>query len=183
MLASTPFSGLFIVEMPIHADERGSFTRLYCRKTFREWGLEAADDQWSLSRNPVAGTLRGLHYQAPPSWETKLVRCTHGAIFDVVVDMRQDSPAFGKHFHVELSARNQRALYVPTGFAHGFMTLEADTEILYGISPEYTASKARGLRWNDPALRIPWPMEPALISSRDAALPLWATVRKPASLD
>lgn len=177
MLTETPFPGLFIVEMPKHEDERGSFSRLYCRTTFGSWGLDPVGEQWSLSRNPIRGTLRGLHYQAPPHWESKLVHCPRGAIFDVVVDMRQHSPMFTKHFCVELSEENQKSLYVPKGFAHGFITLEGHSEVLYGISPDYVPSAARGVRWNDPALAIPWPLKPACISPRDATLPLWSALR------
>lgn len=173
MPVETPFPGLAVVDMPVHEDERGSFARLYCRTTFESRGLAPVGNQWSLSRNPIKGTLRGLHYQAAPHEETKLVRCVKGAIFDVVVDMRPDHPTFGQHYGIELSERNRKSLYVPRGFAHGFMTLEDDSEVLYGISPDYVPSAARGLRWNDPSLNIPWPMAPTLVSPRDAAFPLW----------
>ena len=122
--------GLHVLEMPAHGDERGGFARVYCRDSFAAWGLEPLGDQWSLSSNRARGTLRGLHYQAPPLWETKLVRCVTGAVFDVVVDMRPASPAFGSHFAIELSAANGLALYVPRGLAHGFMTLADDSTLL-----------------------------------------------------
>lgn len=173
MRRETGIPGLHVLEMPAHADDRGGFARVYCRDSFADWGLEPLGDQWSLSSNRARGTLRGLHYQAAPLWETKLVRCVTGAVFDVVVDMRPASPAFGSHFAIELSAANGLALYVPRGLAHGFMTLADDSTLLYGISPPYVGAAARGLRWNDPRLGIAWPMAPAVISPRDATLPLW----------
>lgn len=169
----TPIPGVVVLDMPMHEDERGLFSRIYCRQSMEEWGLDPIADQWSLSANPRRGTLRGLHYQAPPLWECKLVRCVAGAVFDVVVDLRRGSPAYGRHFAIELSAANRKSLYVPRGLAHGFLTLEDDSTLLYGITPGYVPSAACGIRWNDPDLAIPWPMAPSMISSRDAALPSW----------
>ena len=169
----TPLPGLAVIEQTPAADARGSFTRLYCRRSFLEHGLEPVGEQWSVSFNRLAGTLRGLHYQAEPHAETKLIRCAAGAVFDVVVDLRADSPTRGRCFCIELSAREPVMLYVPPGFAHGFLTLQDASEVLYAISPDYVPEAARGVRWNDPALAIPWPRPPAVISERDAGLPLW----------
>lgn len=174
IVRETGLPGVLLMEPVPHADERGSFTRIYCERTFAALGLEPCGAQWSLSGNPRRGTLRGLHLQAPPFEETKLVRCVRGAVFDVAVDLRPGSPARGRHAAVELSARNRLALYVPKGVAHGFLTLEDDTEVLYAISPAYAgAGAARGVRWDDPALAVPWPFPPGVISERDAALPAW----------
>lgn len=178
MLTEPPIPGVVVLDLPTHADERGRFSRVYCRRSAEEQGLEPVGDQWSLSSNPIKGTLRGLHYQAPPLWECKLVRCVAGAVFDVVVDLRRDSPAHGRYFAIELSAANRKSLYVPRGVAHGFLTLEDNSELLYGITPEYEPAAARGVRWNDPTLAIPWPMAPVMISARDAALPLWEELQE-----
>ncbi|MBC7907756.1 MAG: dTDP-4-dehydrorhamnose 3,5-epimerase [Rhodospirillaceae bacterium] len=166
--------GVLLVETPIHGDERGTFTRTFCRKSFAAHGLELPNEQWSVSGNPLRGTLRGLHYQADPHGETKLVRCARGAAFHAAVDMRPHSPNLGRHVTVELRPERPIMLYVPRGFAHGFLTLADDTEIVYGITPEYMADAARGLLWNDPDIGISWPFPPLIISERDTRLPrLW----------
>jgi dTDP-4-dehydrorhamnose 3,5-epimerase len=164
--------GAFTVEMVRAQDERGFFARSFSAEEFAAHGLPAEMPQSSVSYNLCKGTLRGLHYQAPPRGEAKLVRCTAGAIFDVIVDLRNDSPTQRRWFGTELTAYNRRALFVPKGFAHGFITLCDDTEVLYMISVPYVPGSERGVRWNDPALAIKWPIEPVVMSARDAALPL-----------
>jgi dTDP-4-dehydrorhamnose 3,5-epimerase len=164
--------GLWRIEPEKVADERGFFSRLFCRDTFRERGLCVDFPQWSISFNNRRGTLRGLHFQAAPHEEIKLVSCVRGAVFDVAVDLRADSPSRGRWAAVELSADNRSALYVPAGFAHGFHTLEDDTEVLYHISEPYRPESSRGVRWDDPDLAIAWPgAQERVISERDRALP------------
>jgi dTDP-4-dehydrorhamnose 3,5-epimerase len=168
----TPIPGAFVVEPERIEDERGFFARTWCEREFREHGLDPRLAQCSVSFNRRAGTLRGMHYQAAPHGEAKLVRCTMGAIYDVVVDLRPDSPAFRRWTAVELSARNRRMLYIPEGLAHGFQTLEPDTEVFYQISEFYHPGSARGVRWNDPAFGIEWPeAAERVMSERDAAYP------------
>jgi len=168
----TPLDGAFVVDVEKHADERGFFARTYCVEEFRARGLIAQVAQCSLSFNRVTGTLRGMHYQGAPAAEVKLVRCTAGAIYDVIVDVRPGSPTFGQYFGLELSALNRRALYVPELFAHGFQTLSDGAEVLYQISELYTPGCARGLRYDDPALGIRWPLPVSVISEKDANWPL-----------
>jgi dTDP-4-dehydrorhamnose 3,5-epimerase len=163
--------GAFVVDIAPAADERGFFARSYCEAEFAAQGLAAPTRQCSLSYNARLGTLRGMHYQHAPHEEEKLVRCTAGAVFDVIVDLRPRSPTRFGWCAVELSAANRRALYVPKGFAHGFLSLCDDTEVFYMISAEHAAGAVGGLRWNDPLLAIRWPFEPAVISARDAAFP------------
>ncbi len=163
-----PLSGLFIVEPELHTDERGFFARSWCAQEFEKQGLNPNLVQCSISFNHKAGTLRGLHYQAPPHQESKLVRCTMGAIFDVAVDIRENSPTYLKWFGVELSAENRKALYIPHGFAHGFQTLQDNSEILYQIAEFFNPDAARGLRWDDPKIGIKWPdAKNRIISDRD----------------
>jgi dTDP-4-dehydrorhamnose 3,5-epimerase len=164
----TPLAGAFVVELDRREDERGFFARSFCAEEFAAHGLNPAVAQCNVSFNRRRGTLRGMHYQAAPRPEVKLVRCTAGAVFDVVVDIRPDSSTFKKWFGIELSARNGRMLYVPHGFAHGFQTLEDDSEMFYQMSEFYAADLARGVRWNDPAFSIEWPIESPLLSPRDA---------------
>lgn len=153
-------------------DERGFFSRLFCADTFLERGLCVNYPQWSTSYNRRRGTLRGLHFQAAPYEETKLVSCTRGAVFDVVVDLRAGSHSRGKWVGVELTAENRCALYIPAGFAHGFQTLTDDSEVRYQISERYYPEATRGVRWDDADLAIAWPnAEQRVISSRDQALP------------
>lgn len=172
--APTPLAGACVIEIEPKADERGFFARSFCRAEFESQGLNPDLDQCSISFNHKRGTLRGMHFQAPPQEEDKLVRCTAGAIYDVIVDIRAGSPTAGRWFGVELSAANRRQLFIPKGFAHGFLTLSDDAEIFYQISVPFRAEGARGIRWNDPAIGIAWPFAPSLISPRDAALPLLA---------
>jgi dTDP-4-dehydrorhamnose 3,5-epimerase len=168
----TPLGGAYLVDMNRAEDERGFFARSFCAAEFAARGLAAPLDQCSVSFNARRATLRGLHFQAAPHEEDKLVRCTSGAVFDVIVDIRPDSPTLRGWFGTHLSADNHRALYIPKGFAHGFISLVDHAELLYMISVPYAAGFARGLRWNDPALGIRWPIEPAVISARDAGYPL-----------
>ena len=163
--------GAWIVEIDLHEDARGFFARTFCAEEFRQQGLEHEFPQCSVSFNQSRGTLRGLHFQAAPSPEAKLVRCTQGRIFDVIVDIRTAAERFGDWFGIELSAENRIALYIPEGFAHGFITLEDKTEVCYQISRPYVTEAARGIRWNDPKIGVTWPLEPTVISQRDAALP------------
>lgn len=167
----TRLEGAFLVELEPHLDERGGFARLWDGAFFAERGLEPGLAQVSLSWNPRAGTLRGLHFQLPPHEEAKLVRCVRGAIFDVIVDLRSGSPTYLAWEGFELTAANRRQLYVPKGFAHGFETLEPDSEVLYFISTPYAPAAARGLRWDDPAVGIAWPSPPSVLSERDRNWP------------
>jgi len=172
---STELPGAYVVELEEHADERGFFARIWCRDELATHGLTAELAQCSLSRNAVAGTLRGMHFQRTPNQEAKLVRCTRGAIFDVIVDLRADSSTFGRWFGVELEEAAGRALYVPEGFAHGFQTLVDDVDVLYMISTPYAPESASGVRWDDPFLAIEWPHTGRrVISDRDRTWPDFA---------
>jgi dTDP-4-dehydrorhamnose 3,5-epimerase len=164
---ATAIPGAFIIELERHCDERGLFARTWCPREFKAHGLNPRLAQCSVSFNPRKGTLRGLHYQAAPHEEAKLVRCTRGAIFDVVVDVRPHSPTVRKWVSVELTADNRHMFYIPEGCAHGFQTLEDDSEVFYQISAFYYPESARGVRWNDPAFAIVWPAEVRVISQRD----------------
>ncbi len=167
----TALAGAYVVQAEPVSDERGYFARTWCRDEFRRHGLNAELAQCSISQNRLRGTLRGMHFQAAPHEEAKLVRCTRGAIYDVIVDLRPGSPTLRKWVSCELSAANARMLYVPEGFAHGFLTLADDSEVSYQISAAYRAEAARGFRWDDASVAIAWPQAPAVISQRDRALP------------
>jgi dTDP-4-dehydrorhamnose 3,5-epimerase len=167
----TPLAGVVVVDIEPHGDERGLFARLQCPDEFASAGVPFSPVQTSLSRNPAAGTLRGLHYQRAPFAETKLVRAVRGRMFDVAVDLRPESPTFRQWVAEELSSDNARALFIPQGVAHGFLTLEPDTDVLYQISPRFEPGHEAGARWNDPAFAIAWPAPPQLISERDANYP------------
>ncbi|MCW5680709.1 MAG: dTDP-4-dehydrorhamnose 3,5-epimerase [Xanthobacteraceae bacterium] len=164
-------AGVFIVETDVSEDMRGSFARAFCEREFSAAGLNTNWPQHNFSRNTKRGTMRGLHYQVPPHGEIKLIRCASGAIFDVLVDVRENSPTFGKWEGFELSAANHRALYVPDGIAHGFQTLEDDSTVLYLMSAFYVPASARGIAWNDPELNIPWPVANPVISDADRSHP------------
>ncbi len=169
----TALPGAYLIDIDAIADERGFFARTVCVEQFTQRGLNPRFVQQSVSYNRHAGTLRGLHFQGSPHEEEKLVRVTRGAVFDVIVDLRRNSPAFGRWFGVELGADNHRQLYIPGGVAHGFQTLLPDTEIFYEMAMPFRPDAARGLRWNDPALGIAWPdCTDRVISERDQALPL-----------
>lgn len=169
--SATPVAGVMLVEIEPNEDNRGAFARLQCPDEFAAAGHPFSPVQTSLSRNPQAGTLRGLHYQAAPHAETKLVRTVRGRMFDVAVDLRSDSPTYRRWAGAELSAENACALFIPPGVAHGFLTLEPDTDVLYQISPAFEPGHEAGVRWNDPAFAVAWPGEPRLISPRDATYP------------
>ena len=172
IFAETRLAGAFVVEIEPHDDERGFFARVWDGEEFAARGLDARVSQSSIAYNHAAGTLRGLHYQVAPFAETKLVRCTRGAIWDVVVDLRRDSPTFLEWVGVELSADNRRTLYVPEDFAHGYQTLVDASEVWYQMSVPYAPDAARGLRWDDAQLAIEWPqVEQRVISERDARWP------------
>lgn len=168
----TPLEGACVVELQQLDDERGFFARSFCRQEFEARGLNPDIAQCNVSFNRLRGTLRGLHYQAEPYSEAKLVRCTQGAIWDVIVDLRPESPSFRRWHAVELSAASRLALYVPEGFAHGFQTLADDSEVLYLMSQFYRPDAARGLRWDDPVLAINWPVADPQVSERDRGFPL-----------
>jgi len=167
----TSIPGVFEIQTQPVTDERGFFARTWCREEFQSHGLSAELAQCSLSYNAKKGTLRGLHFQAAPYREAKLVRCTQGAIFDVALDLRADSPAFKRWTAATLSAADRNMFYIPEGCAHGFLTLEDSTEVFYQISQVYDAGSARGVRWNDPAFGIEWPAGVEVISQRDRGYP------------
>ena len=168
----TEIPGVVVVETEPALDDRGSFARTYCVDEFAAHGIDFVPVQISMSSNRRAGTLRGLHLQAPPQEEAKLVSCTRGSAFDVAVDLRDGSPTYGHWTAVELSAESRRGIYIPPGCGHGFQTLEDDTELLYLISETYDPSLQRGVRWDDPTLAIDWPAaDERILSERDAALP------------
>jgi dTDP-4-dehydrorhamnose 3,5-epimerase len=168
----TRLSGAYLVEPERHEDERGFFARTWCREEFGAHGLVPELAQCSVSRNKAVGTLRGLHFQRAPHEEAKLVRCTAGAIFDVIVDLRPASPNHAKWFGVELDAERGKALYVPKGFAHGFQTLVDGAEVLYMISDPFVPDASAGVRWNDSAFGIDWPhVKERTISERDRTWP------------
>lgn len=167
----SPLAGAYLVELEPLEDERGFFARSFCQEEFKAHGLDPVVAQCNVSFNRKRGTLRGLHYQAAPHSEAKLVRCTRGAIWDVIVDLREDSPTTRQWHAAELTAENRRAFYIPAGFAHGFQTLVDDTEVLYQMSEYYHPELARGVRWDDRTLAIRWPIAKAIMSSRDRAFP------------
>jgi len=162
-----PLAGAFLIEPERIGDERGFFARTWCRREFEARGLSTEIVQCNVSFNPKKGTLRGMHYQAPPHEEVKIVRCTMGSVYDVIVDLRPDSPTRRKWVGLELTGENRRMLYVPKGFAHGFLTLVDNAEVFYQISEFYHPESARGVRWDDPALGIRWPQAPQVMSERD----------------
>ncbi|MBV9275222.1 MAG: dTDP-4-dehydrorhamnose 3,5-epimerase [Verrucomicrobia bacterium] len=169
---ATKLEGAWIVEPDPHKDNRGLFARTFCACEFRNQGLVSSFVQCNTSWNASGGTVRGLHYQLPPSGEVKLVRCTAGSLCDIIVDLRPTSPTYLQHVSVELSAQNRRALYVPQLFAHGFQTLEDGTEVFYQMSEFYVPKLGRGLRYDDPKLGIDWPLPVASISDQDLNWPL-----------
>jgi dTDP-4-dehydrorhamnose 3,5-epimerase len=166
--------GAFVIDIQPINDERGFFARAFCEGEMRAHGLEPHVAQGNISFNEKRGTLRGMHYQAAPHEETKIVRVTRGAIWDAIVDLRPDSGTYRKWTAVELSADNRRMLYVPRGFAHGFITLTDGTEVFYLMGSPFEEGTARGVAWNDPGLGIQWPMEPVVISDADRNHPNWS---------
>ncbi len=170
-LLETPLRGAFVIEPERFADERGFFARTFCAREFEEKGLDPRVAQANLSFNERRGTLRGMHYQRPPFAEVKLVRCTRGAIHDVIIDLRPSSPTFHGHFAVRLDFENRKMLYIPEGFAHGFLTLEDSTEVAYQMSAPYSPEHGAGVRYDDPAFGIVWPEPVRVIAERDRTYP------------
>ncbi len=171
IFTETKLGGAFLVDLAPHTDERGFFSRSYCQREFAQHGLNPNVVQCNVSYNRKRGTLRGMHLQAAPFAEAKLVRVTRGGIYDVILDLREGSATYLQWLGVELTAENHRALYVPEGLAHGFITLADDTEVFYQMSEFYAPECQRGYRWNDPAFGIVWPVSLEVISEKDAALP------------
>lgn len=167
----TKLQGAFILDLQKIQDERGFFARTFCTNELNEHGLISDVQQANMSWNETKGTLRGMHFQLAPYQETKLIRCTRGSIFDVIIDLRKDSATYQQWIGVELSAANRKALFVPRDFAHGFVTLDDDSEVFYMVSQSYQPGSESGIRWNDPQFKIEWPIEPKMISEKDANWP------------
>lgn len=170
-IRETELGGLFVLDLDQRSDERGYFARTFCAQEFATEGLPTHFVQCSVSVNHRKGTLRGMHFQRAPSPEGKLVTCTRGRIYDVVVDIRRDSPSFRKWSGFELSEKNKTLLYIPPGFAHGFQTLEDETDVFYQMTEFYRPELADGVRWDDPAFAISWPLPVSTISEKDRSLP------------
>lgn len=166
-----PLQGPSIIDLEKHKDQRGFFARAFCQREFAEQGLAQDMVQTNVSFSAKRGTLRGMHYQTPPHQEAKLIRCTRGALYDVIVDVRPDSDTYGQWMGVELSADTHRMFYVPEGFAHGFLTLADETEVMYQVSAFYAPGSEEGLRYDDPALGIEWPISVQVISNKDLSWP------------
>lgn len=171
IFTETGLPGAFLIELDCKPDERGFFARTWCQREFAAHGLNLRLAQCSTSFNRQKGTLRGIHYQAAPYGEAKLVRCTSASIHDVIIDLRSESPTFKQYLAVTLSAYNHKMLYIPEGFAHGFLTLGDSTEVFYQMSEFYSSESARGVRWNDPAFGIEWPAKVEVMSERDRNYP------------
>jgi len=170
-ISSLNISGAFLIEPDFKQDERGFFARAFCVQTFEDNGLNPKLEQSNISFNFKKGTLRGMHYQNQPCAEVKIVRCTQGAIYDVILDIRRDSPTFGKWFAVELTQENRKMLYVPEGCAHGYQTLQDNCEVFYQVSARYAPQAEGGVRWDDPLFNISWPHEAKTISQKDTLYP------------
>ena len=171
--------GCFLIELEQLSDERGFFARSYCAETFRSKGLDPNCAQCNISFNTYQGTIRGMHFQVAPHAEAKLVRCTSGTIFDVVIDLRPESPSYLQHESFELSSINRRMLFIPEGIAHGFQTLKDNTEVFYQMSAAYVAGAASGVRYDDPAFNIRWPLTVARISEKDLSYAGYGNARVP----
>jgi dTDP-4-dehydrorhamnose 3,5-epimerase len=172
IFSETALPGAYVIDLERIEDERGFFARAWCERELTEHGLETRIAQSNVSFNKHKGTLRGMHFQRPPHQETKLIRCIRGGLFDVIIDLRPDSTGYKRWMGVELTADNRRMLYVPRGFAHGFQTLEDDTEIFYMVSEFYTPEAEGGVRWDDPAFAVEWPLGPPTeISQKDQQWP------------
>ena len=171
IITETQLKGAFVIELETFEDVRGFFARAWSDREFEAVGLDARFVESNISFNEKKGTLRGMHYQLPPYDQTKLVRCTRGSIYDVIIDLRPGSPTFKQWFAQELSAQNHLMLYVPGEFAHGYQTLEDKTEVLYQTSAYYAPEHGRGVRWNDPAFNIPWPIDNLVMIERDRNYP------------
>ncbi len=168
---SAPLAGAYTIELEKRGDDRGFFARFYCANEFANQGLDGRIVQINNSLSRIQGTLRGMHYQLAPKAETKVVRCIRGALYDVILDLRPESPTFGKWFGAELTAENRLMMYAPKGFAHGFLTLQPDTEALYLATEFYALDRERCVRWNDPAFAVAWPAAPVVVSDKDRAAP------------
>lgn len=164
---ATPLEGAYLIDLDKKGDDRGFFARVFCINEFGNQGLATQFCQINNSLSPYKGTLRGMHYQLGPKAETKVVRCIRGALFDVILDLRADSPTFGQSFGAELSAENRRMMYVPKGFAHGFLTLTDNTEAFYLVDEYYSPESERGIRFDDPKFNLLWPHAPAVVSDKD----------------
>lgn len=174
IFTQTKLNGLFVIEPERSEDERGFFARTWCRREFETNGINVDFVQCNISFNRKKGALRGMHYQITPNQEAKLVRCTSGAIYDVIIDLRHDSETFKQWISVELTNENRKMIYIPEGFAHGFLTLENNTEVFYQMSVYYAPESARGVRWNDSAFCITWPIDVKVISDKDNKYPDFA---------
>jgi dTDP-4-dehydrorhamnose 3,5-epimerase len=171
IFTETPLQGAYLIDLEKRGDERGFFARAFCAREFADHGLVTQIVQANNSLSARKGTLRGMHYQLAPKAETKIVRCLRGALYDIILDLRADSPTFGQSFGAELNAENRRMMYVPKGFGHGFITLADDTEAFYLVDEFYAPECERGVRWNDPRFAIQWPAEPVVISDKDGNYP------------
>ncbi len=167
----TPLRGAYVIGLEKRSDERGFFARVFCTREFEEHGLVSGFVQVNNSLATEKGTLRGMHYQLAPKAEVKVVRCIKGGLQDVIIDLREGSETFGQHFSVLLTAENRKMLYVPKGFAHGFITLEPDTEAFYFVDEFYAPDLERGIRWDDPRFDIKWPLKPTVVSDKDQSHP------------
>jgi dTDP-4-dehydrorhamnose 3,5-epimerase len=176
IFTETKLCGAFVMELEKFEDERGFFAHGWSPRELAAHGLEAPSVESAISFNRKKGTLRGMHYQASPHGQIKIVRCTSGAIYDVIVDLRRESPTFKEWFGIELSAANRLMLYIPTEFAHGFQTLEDESELSYHMSHTYVPESATGVRWNDPAFDISWPLPVTVIADRDRSYPDYLAV-------
>lgn len=168
----TTLKGAYIISLQLLQDERGGFARTFCKKEFEQIGHRKEFVQLNHSYNTHKGTIRGMHFQLPPHQEIKLIRCVRGSVMDVIVDLRKDSPTFLQHISVELSAENKKMIYMPENFAHGFQTLEENSELIYHHTEFYTPEADTGLRYDDPALKINWPLPPVMVSAKDKSYKL-----------
>jgi dTDP-4-dehydrorhamnose 3,5-epimerase len=171
IFTETTLQGAYIIDLDKKEDERGFYARGFCRNEFESMNLKSDIAQANIIYTKEMATLRGLHLQLPPYEETKLVRCTKGSIFDVIIDLRPGSATYMKHFGIDLTADNFKMVYVPEGFAHGYLTLENDTHVAYHVTEVYTPGFEKGIRWNDPSLNIQWPLQPQIISAKDKSFP------------
>jgi dTDP-4-dehydrorhamnose 3,5-epimerase len=178
----TKLPGAFIIDLEIREDSRGFFARTFCAKDFEAHGLKPVIAQANASFNHKKGTIRGMHYQLSPAAETKLVRCTAGAVYDVIIDLRPDSPTYMQHIGVELTAENRRSLYVPEMFGHGYLTLTPGAEVIYSVGEFYTPGYERGIRYDDPAFKIDWPTKIEVISEKDGQWPAFKPERTAAAV-
>jgi dTDP-4-dehydrorhamnose 3,5-epimerase len=176
IFVETKLSGAFLIDLERREDERGFFARAFCQHEFEEHGLKPVIAQANIGFNRQRGCVRGMHFQYPPAAETKVVRCTRGAVLDIIVDLRPESPTFLEHVSVELTADNHRAIYIPERFAHGYQTLADETETSYQVGEFYTPGVEGGLRHDDPALGLTWPLPVSVISEKDASWPLYSEV-------